>query len=456
LKKIEVKRIMELFNTLKLQFEKPDWKLNPEFGLIDTILENYPRLILLLKDDIIDNEKTSNFGRKDTPTLEQIVRAAIYKEIKGLDYRGLEYAQSDSRICSTFIKLDFRKPYSFQMYQNYISRIKSGTLKNLLIEINKIAISEGYEDIEKIRQDSSVVKSNIHYPTNNSLVWDCIKESHRLLKCLKEEINILSFRDYTKGAKKTYFKINNTKSEDKRTQLFVKQLIVYTKTINQVSNAIKKKSASIEVITIQCLLKKMLPLMEQVYNMTYKKEVLKQVVPNDEKIFSIYEQHTDIIIKGSREVLFGHKVNLASGKSNLILDCDILKGNPSDKSLYQPTMNRIIANYKITPRDSATDGGYASKDNMEYSIKKGIINIVFNKITGSLKNVVNSLNIETRLKKWRSGMEAIISNLKRGFDIGTCNWKGWEHFQSKVLWSVLGYNFRVMTAITLEKIKAGK
>lgn len=453
---IENKKIMELFNTLKLQFEKPDWKLNPEFGLIDTILENYPNLILLLKDDIIGSEKTSNFGRKDTPTVEQIVRAAIYKEINSLDYRGLEYAQSDSRICSVFIKLDFRKPYSFQMYQNYISRIKAEALNKLLVEINKIAISEGYEDIEKLRQDSSVVKSNIHYPTNNSLVWDCIKESHRLLKYLKDEISILSFRDYTRGAKKTYFKINNTKSEDKRTQLFVKQLVVFTKTINQVSNAIKKKSVSLEAMGIQALLKNLLPLMEQVYDMTYKKEVLKQVVPNDEKIFSIYEQHTDIIVKGSREVLFGHKINLASGKSNLILDCDIPRGNPSDKSLYQPTIDRVIGNYGITPRDSATDGGYASKDNMEYSINKGIVNIVFNKIVGSLKNVVNSLNIETRLKKWRSGMEAIISNLKRGFDIGTCNWKGWEHFQSKVLWSVLCYNFRVMTAITLEKINAVK
>lgn len=444
---------MELFNTLKLQFEKADWKLNPEFGLIDTILEKHPSLVLLLKDDIVGKEKTGNFGRKDTPTVEQIVRAAIYKEMKGLDYRGLEYAQSDSRICAVFIKLDFRKPYSFQMYQDYISRIKPDSLKKLLVEINKIAVHEGFEDIKSIRQDSSVVKSNIHYPTNNSLVWDCIKESHRLLGHLKGEINTMSFRDYTKGAKKTYYKINNTKAEDRRAQLFVKQLVVFTKTINQVSNAIKKKSGKLEAMAVQSQLKKLLPLMERVYAMTYKKQVLKQPVPNDEKIFSIYEQHTDIIVKGGREVLFGHKVNLATGKSNLVLDCEILKGNPPDKHLYRPTIERVIGNYGAIPRDSVTDGGYASKENMEYSKKEGIANIVFNKIVGSLKNVVNSLNIETRLKKWRSGMEAVISNLKRGFEIGTCKWKGWEHFQSKVLWSVLGYNFRVMTAITLEKVK---
>ena len=115
--------------------------------------------------------------------------------------------------------------------------------------------------------------------------------------------------------------------------------------------------------------------MQQVYDMTYRKEILGEQVPNDGKIFSIYELHTDIIVKGSREILFGHKVNIATGKSNLILDCDILKGNPSDSTLYQGTMNRVIENYEKIPRDSATDGGYASLSNLEYAHNKGIVNI---------------------------------------------------------------------------------
>ena len=443
---------MELLNTLKLKFEKPDWSLNPEFGLIDTILELHPELFSFLKEDICQGEKENNFGRKDVPTVEQIVRAAIYKEMKGLDYRELEYAQSDSRICSQFIKLDEREPFSFQMFQKYISKIKATSLQKILVAINKIAIQEGFEDIEKLRTDSTVVESNIHYPTNNSLVWDCIKESHRLLGMLKEEMDTLSFRDYTRAAKRTYFKINNTKSKDQRTKLFLAQLITFTKTINEVSNAIKKKSVNYRAIAIQVSLEGFLPILRQVYDMTYRKEILGEVVPNAEKIFSIYEQHTDIIVKGQREVNFGHKVNLASGKSNLILDIDVLRGNPSDSGLFQPTVERVVNNYGKVPRDIATDGGYASLANQQYSNTKGIVNVVFNKITGSLKNIVSSLNLETRLKKWRSGMEAIISNFKRGYKIGVCTWKGWDHFQSKVLWSALAYNFRVLTALVLGKI----
>jgi len=285
---------MKLFNELVLKFESPDWSMNPEFGLIDTIFELHPELYYLLKDDITRGEKVSDFGRKDVPTVEQIVRSAIYKEMKGLGYRELEYA------------------YSFQMFQKYISKIKEVSLSKLLVEINKISIESGYEDIEKIRQDSTVIESNIHYPTNNSLVWDCIKESDRLLSYLKEEISSLGYIDYTKSAKSTYFKINNTKPGDKRIALFHKQLITFTKVINQTSNAIKKKSGTIAAMSLQMSLKELLPLMEQIYDMTYRKEISQEVVPNDQKIFSIYELHTDIIVKGSREVQFGHKVNLVT------------------------------------------------------------------------------------------------------------------------------------------------
>jgi IS5 family transposase len=195
----------------------------------------------MLKSDIIGSERASTFGRQDTPSVEQIVRAAIFKEMRGLDYRELEYAQNDSRICGTFIKLDGREPYSFQMFQKYISRIKPESLHRVLVEINKIAITEGLEDVKSVSQDSTVVKTNIHYPTNNSLLWDCVKTSTRLLEQLKEEIDTLDFIDYTKSAKKTFYEINITRGEAKRLPLFQKQLILFTKAINQTSNAIKKK-----------------------------------------------------------------------------------------------------------------------------------------------------------------------------------------------------------------------
>lgn len=281
---------MQLFEPLLLKFEKPNWAKNPEFGLIDTILETHPKLFTLVQDDIVSGNKISDFGRKDIPSIERIVRAAIYKELKKLDYRELEYHQEDSRICDQFLKIDGGRQYSFKTYQKYIARIKPESLDKLLVALNKIAIGEGLEDIEKLRMDSTVVQTNIHYPTNNALVWDCIKESHRLLAKLDEEVKCVSYRDYLKSAKKTYFKINVVKgagSVDKRAALFQKQLITFTKCINQVSNVVKKKQycRSVKAMCLIMELERLLPLMEQVYDFTERKEIKKKKCPIIKRYF---------------------------------------------------------------------------------------------------------------------------------------------------------------------------
>jgi IS5 family transposase len=169
-------------------------------------LEKHPHLIIILKKEIVGKEPENNFGRKDTPTVEQIIRSAIFKEMKGYDYRELVFAQVDSRICEKFVKLDNREPYIFQVFQKYISRISPESLHKLLVEINKIAIKKGFEDMSKMRIDSTVVKSNIHYPTNNSLVWDCIRVSCELLGKLNAEIEDFNYIDYSKNAKQTNLK----------------------------------------------------------------------------------------------------------------------------------------------------------------------------------------------------------------------------------------------------------
>jgi IS5 family transposase len=446
---------MKILNELRLKLENPNWALDPELALIDTVLNENPGLYEIIARDIMDLNKNTEVGRQDSPTVEQVVRAAIYKELKKLDYRELEYAQEDSRICGAFIKLEGRSPFSFEVFHKYISRITGESLRALMVEINRIMMQEErIEDGKRLRTDSTVVETDIHYPTNNSLIWDCIKTSHRLLKKLEEKGKIRKVRNYQKQGKKNEFKINNTKKKEKRAELFEKQLKLFRCSINQVRRVLEGVMTGIDLEMVSMVeeLKGFLPKMEKVYDISYRHEVLGESVPNSEKIFSIYEEHTDIIVKGLREVEFGHKVNLTTGRSNLILDCEITDGNPKDSTLYEGVLERVRNDYGIRPRDMVTDGGYASLRNQEKAKEYGIVNIVFNKIVGSLKNVVSSVQMETRLKKWRSGMEAVVSNLKRGFHLFRCEWKGRDHFDAKVLWSVIAYNIRVITCLMVEKL----
>lgn len=448
---------MKLLKELELEFESPLWNLNPELAVVDTILENYPVIYEIVSNEIRGAEKANKVGRQDRPAVEQIVRAAIYKELKGLSYRELEYAQHDSRICSIFIKLGHRTPFSFEVFQKYISRISGESLQKVLVEINRIAMEEGLEDGKKIRTDSTIVETNIHYPTNNALIWDSVKEINRIFKNLEKIGSSLKARSYKKQVKKNYYKINNTKSKEKRKEIFKSQLKLFKSSINQAEKLTAElslgKCIDLKEWSILESLKNFLPTALRIYDISYRHEILGTRVPNEEKIFSIYEPHTDIIVKGSREVQFGHKVNITTGASNLILDCEILEGNPNDSTLYSGVLERLESNYGVTPRDMVTDGGYASNANSLLARKNGIVNIVFNKVVGSLKNIATSLNMETRLKKWRSGIEAVISNFKRGFNIFRCEWKTKERYDAKVLWSAIAYNIRVMTKRLLTKMQ---
>jgi IS5 family transposase len=172
----------------------------------------------------------------------------------------------------------------------------------------------------------------------------------------------------------------------------------------------------------------------------------------EDKLFSLFETHTDCIVKGQRDVIFGHKVNFTSGQSNLIFDCILERGNPADSSYFQKTFDNLEVNFNITPRDAASDGGYASRANLDYAQAKGIVNIVFNKVKGSQQNITSSKKMETMLKRWRSGIEAMISNFKRGLEASLCTWKGWEAFKSFILWSVITFNLRIMARRIVAKL----
>jgi IS5 family transposase len=82
-------------------------------------------------------------------------------------------------------------------------------------------------------------------------------------------------------------------------------------------------------------------------------------------VVSLFEPHTDIIVKDRRDTLFGHKICLTGGASNLILDCVITEGNPADSALTIPMLERQKQIYGRYPLKASFDGGFASKENLK-------------------------------------------------------------------------------------------
>lgn len=438
---------MRLRNELKLRFDTPIWVLYPELALFDVLFDKNPHFVKLVSKDVLFELTDSSLGRQDSPTVEQVLRAAIYKEIKRLTYRELQADMLDSKICNRFLKLEENQGYSYSVMQKYISKIKEESIRSIIIEINNIAISEGIEQVDKISTDTTNIETNVHYPTNNSLVLDCIETATRLLKRIKKDKKDDDDRldQQRKEAKKLNYDINNKKKEE-MPSLFDPYLSILKDLIFESWGSIRNDSLKnkVKIYKAKIELKAFLPLMIKVYRNAVTLQLKGIKVANADKVFSVFETHTDILVKGQRKVEFGHKVLITRGSSNIILDHKVFEGNPSDKELLLPSIVNIKANYNRTPQSTSNDGGFCSNANLEGCKKLGLINIVFTKVTKSLQNIVSIPELEIILKKWRGTTEAVISNLKRGFDLQRVTWEGFEGFCSKVAWSVLGYNLRVM------------
>lgn len=446
-----------------LHFDPASWERAPELFVMDQLLDHRGDIILLAARCFPGayDEASARVGR-DGMTLEQVVRAAIYKQHKSLTYRELSEHTEDSRKGRHFMKMGMRAYFSHQALQQNISRISPEVLEDILLAVTRYAVELGVDDGSKVRPDSTVIETKVHSPTNASLLWDSIRVSCHLLEQAEAAFGLIRFRDYRKGGKRLLFKITNTKGGARRRPLFKKMLQAQRRCMRQLTGAIEalscvqfgdREQEQARLATL-CRLKELLPKMAQITEVAHRREILGETVSVEDKLFSLFEDHTDCIVKRAGEAYFGHKVHLASGASNLLFDCVIERGNPADTTYFVPTLEHLEQRFGITPRDVATDGGYASMHNLQQARIRGVRNIVFSKTKGALRNCTPSKKMETMLKKWRAGIEAVISNFKRGLEAAVCPWKGWNGFKRFVLWNVITFNLRVIARFIITQLAA--
>lgn len=185
----------------------------------------------------------------------------------------------------------------------------------------------------------------------------------------------------------------------------------------------------------------LLPRIAQVMEQTTRRVMEGESVPADEKIVSLFEPHTDIIKKGGREVQYGHKINLTSGRKGLIYDVVIERGNPADQTRLLPMLERHKEIYGSLPSDIAADGGYASKENLTVAKSMKIVNVAFHKQRGlTVAEMTGDDWLFRELRNFRAGIEAGISYLKRCFGVKRIVWKGWDRFCASIHLSIFTHN----------------
>ncbi len=412
-------------------------------GMSEWLDEN-PDLVDWVAADVKDRN-VEETGRKGLP-VESVLRCAILKQYRQVSYEELVFCLMDSASCQAFARLPmgwFPKKTTLQQTISVISDVTWEEINGRLLKsAHQLKVEKG----EMLRIDSTVTETTIHAPSDSSLLWDSVRVLVRLLKEAEQLAGAstpIVYRNHQRVAKKRARAIEYTRGHEKKARLYKDLIEVTRKSLEYIDEA------SVALYATQALsytpwkaeVEYFKPLILRVIDQAERRVFNGEKVAAEEKIFSLFEAHTDIIIKGGRDIQYGHKLNLSTGRSGLILDVVIEQGNPADTDRFLPMLDRHIEHYGKAPRQVAADGGYASVENLREAKASDVEDVVFHKKRGlKVEEMAKSPWVYRKLRNFRSGIEAGISRMKRVYGLARCSWKGLEHFKSYVWSAVVAHN----------------
>jgi IS5 family transposase len=437
-----------------------------ELGAVSALLEQMPEAVQLVHEDLCwrGTKRIDPSQGRHGMAAEQVLRAAVLKQMSRFSYQQLAFHLADSATYRTFCLLGFdRRPPKKATLQKNLKRVKPQTWQAINKMLVRKAQQLGVEDGKKVRTDCTVVESNIHHPNDSSLLWDSVRVLARLMARAREDYGI-AFHDHRRRAKRRALGINNAKNMQQRRPLYRDLLKVTKKTISQAESTLRQLAEvgaggpmqTARLMALSTELKHYIDLAQRVVYQTERRVLDHENVPASEKVVSIFEPHTDIIIKDNRDTLYGHKLTLTSGASGLVTDAVVEQGNPADASLAVRMVQRQQDLYGKPPRQVCFDGGFASRANLADIKTLGVEDVAFHKRCRlEVEEMVKSTWVYRRLRAFRAGIEGVICFLKRGFGLGRCLWRGFQSFQAYVQASVLACNLLVVARHALAAAKPG-
>src|SRR5437870_9048983 len=390
-------------------------------------------------------------GRHGLPA-EAVLRSALLKQQRQLSYEELAFHLEDSASFRAFARLPLSWSPKKSVLHKTISAISAASWETINRTVVSSARQEKLEHGTVVRIDSTVTQALMHAPSDSSLLWDGVRVMTRLLEQAMAipGAPAIVWRNHRRLAKKRALAIQYSLGKARKAKLYCDLIAATRATVGTLQHAAQRLTAcvSIEAELWRSQLRHYLPLIERVIDQAERRVLAGEAVPAGEKLVSLFEPHADIIVKGGRDVHYGHKLNLTTGRSGLILDVVIETGNPADSERFLPMLDRHIALCGSPPRQVAADGGYATRDNLEQAKARGVSDVAFHKKRGlAIEDMVKSRWVYRRLRNFRAGVEAGISCLKRAYGLTRSTWRGLAHFKAYVWSSVVAYNLTLLARL---------
>jgi len=422
-----------------------------EYKVVGEILDRRPEILEMAHRDLAKLSKaTSRRGRKADFTSENLFRAIVVMQREGLDYREASVRIAESDTLQNFCRLIKKQTMDFTLLNKAFGALEPGTWEMMNHALGLGAVADEVISIEHLRTDTTVTECNIHWPTDSSLLWDTYRVIAREMS-RGRQIAPLScpWRFHVKKIKKMEFFItrySNSKSKKRLRQVRqrMKELIVRVEEVLEKAEkfvAWAERSTCLELMAVGVVLADYLPVMRQVAVAARRREFDGEKVPHGEKVFSIFEPHAELIMRGrrSRPVEFGHKVLLTQSKEKFITDFVVLEENCGDEELLPMVFARHEEKYGRRPESIAADKGFCPDADTYEELEEQVDFLGVPRRTRDFGDAMMAV-----WQQWRAGIEGTISCLKRAFRLARCCFRGFKNFASAVGSAVFCHNLTIL------------
>jgi IS5 family transposase len=423
-------------------------------GISATLDEN-PALLDLAAQDLKSLSQGGRKGRAAVFTAENLLRALVVHTVEGLDLRGTIVLISESPFLQDFLRLGNRPVMDFTFLDRAFKAVRPATWKEINEALTRRAAETGRIDPSAIRVDTTVTETNIHYPTDASLLWDSWRTLARLLRegrALAPEL-AGAHRFHDRKTRRAYHRIvRYGRSKAKARQRLVREcwreLIERVRWIAGVAEECEIRSQLHADVAVQCVgaeIRGFLPSIRVVLSTAERAQLRGETVPASERVFSLFEPHTELIRRGKshKPVEFGHVVLLAQTREKFISDYEAMERRLPDQRLSARSVEGHERLFGAPPETLVADRGFNPGAEERAALEEKVETLAIPRRLSDWAEVIGSV-----WQRFRAGIEGSISVLKRAYRLLRCPYRGFSSFASSVGLSVFCHNLVLLAGLS--------
>ncbi len=422
-----------------------------QYKVVGEILDKHPEILEMAHRDLAKlSRATSRRGRTADFTSENLFRAILVMQREGLDYREASVRIAESETLQNFCRLIKKRSMDFTLLNKAYGALRPETWEMMNHVLALGAVAEGAISTAHVRTDTTVTECNIHWPTDSSLLWDTYRVIAREMSRGRQFAPLsCPWRFHAKKIKKlhlfiTRYSNSTSKKRLRRVRQAMKTLIVRVEEVLEKAGhfvAWAERSTCLELMAAGVVLADYLPVMRRVTEVARRRAFDGEKVPNCDKVFSIFEAHTELIMRGrrGRPVEFGHKVLLTQSKEKFITDFVVLEENRSDDELLPMVLERHEQKYGRCAESIAADMGFCPDAETYEELEEQVDYLGVPRRTRDFGDRLMGV-----WQQWRAGIEGTISCLKRAFRLARCCFRGFKNFASAIGSAVFCHNLTIL------------